>query len=100
MGTVRSQDSSLVTCAKVGVGAVITTGFGYALWRLYQDITTDYKRYVQTEDYVRDNQGRLLSDSFSVIGLAYLTYQSGLSTVESMKDLIETEEEKKQEDER
>jgi hypothetical protein len=73
---------------KTVVGIGITTGFGYALWRLYNDMIHDHKRYAQTANYLYDNQGRLTSDTFTVIGLGYLTYQSGLYTLEAMKDLV------------
>ena len=44
------------------------------------------------QKYIRDNKGRLASDAFTVIGLGYLTYQSGLYTLEAMKDLADKKE--------
>ena len=90
-GSLQSADDTLATYAKVGVRAIITAGFGYALFRLYHDISTDQKRYYQTTHYFQDNRNRLVSDAFTGVGLAYLTYQSGLYTLEAMKNLIDTE---------
>lgn len=88
-GTFKGEATD--SLVKVGLGIAFTTGFGYALWRLYNDMTYDHKRYAQTANYLYDNQGRLTSDAFTVIGLGYLTYQSGLYTLEAMKDLVNEE---------
>jgi hypothetical protein len=97
-GTLRSIDDTLATYVKVGLNASITVGFGYALFQLYQDMTTDQKRYYQTAHYFEDNKNRLVSDTFTGVGLAYLTYQSAFHTIETMKNLIDREddEEKQQ----
>lgn len=84
MGSMKADDS-LSTYVKIGFGVGITAGFGYALWRIYQD-AADQKRYAQSP------KRRLMSDAFTVIGLGYLTYQSGLYTLEAMKDLAEKKE--------
>lgn len=97
-GVLQSAEDTLISYAKVGLRASLTAGFSYALWRLYQDIETDQKRYYQTTNYFHDNKNRLASDTFTAVGLVYLTYQSGLYTLEAMKNLIDTEhdEEKQQ----
>ncbi len=88
MGSLKADDR-LITFAKVGIGVAVTAGFGYALWKFYHDVAEDQKRYAQTPHYIRDSKGRLASDAFTVVGLGYLTYQSGLYTLEAMKDLTD-----------
>ena len=90
-----STTSTFSKFAKVGGGAVLTAGLGYALWKLYNDVLSD-KRYIPTQHYIRDNRGRLTSDTFTAIGLGYLTYKSGLYTLETTKELIETEDDEEE----
>ncbi len=88
----QAQTTKTAQFAKVGVGTLTTLGMSYALWRLYRDISTDPKRYMQSQHYIRSNIHRLTSDTFSVLGLGYLTWQSGLYTLEAIKDLVVAED--------
>ena len=49
MGSLRA-DNRLTTFASVGLGVAVTVGFGYALWKFYQDAAADQKRYEQTPE--------------------------------------------------
>ncbi len=93
----QPRSSTAVLAAKVGLGIVVTAGLSYTLWRLYQDMNSD-KRYVPTSHYLKDNADQLTRDTVTSMGLGYLTWQSGLYTLEAITDLLDKEKEEKEEE--
>ena len=91
-----NSSSKSLLYAKVGMGAAATAALSYTLWKLYKEMTAP-KRYAATPNYMKDNAGQIVTDAVTTIGLGYLTWQSGLYTLEAMKELIEEEDDDEEE---
>jgi hypothetical protein len=89
MNAVEKKSSVPLSLTKTAAGTACTAGSLYALVTFIKDVKGSKKRYPAADSlFSSENKYRLVTDSFTLFGLLYLTYMSGLFTFNELKELL------------